>query len=198
MSRNGRCPRAGATPCSAPRGCFIRLAAASWTSQRGRLSKSSDARGPLIVGASQTPLWSDERPGERAYQLGKVQNLRRAAAALNGVAVPSGAVFSFWKQIGRASRRRGFVTGRMLQQGCLVPATGGGLCQLSNALYDAALQAGCAIVERHAHSRVVPGSAAAFGRDATVAWNYVDLRFRAAQPIEIEARLSRDELIVRL
>ena len=103
------------------------------------LSKSSAAWGPLIVGASETPLWSDERPGERAYQLGKVQNLRRAAAALNGVAVPSGAVFSFWKQIGRASRRRGFVTGRMLQQGCLVPATGGGLCQLSNALYEAAL-----------------------------------------------------------
>jgi hypothetical protein len=162
------------------------------------LSKSSDARGPLIVGASQTPLWSDERPGERAYQLGKVQNLRRAAAALNGVAVPSGAVFSFWKQIGRASRRRGFVTGRMLQQGCLVPATGGGLCQLSNTLYDAALQAGCEIVERHAHSRIVLGSAAATGRDATVAWNYVDLRFRVREALRIEALVARDSLVIRL
>jgi hypothetical protein len=162
------------------------------------LSKSSDARGPLIVGASQTPLWSDERPGERAYQLGKVQNLRRAAAALNGVAVPSGAVFSFWKQIGRASRRRGFVTGRMLQQGCLVPATGGGLCQLSNALYEAALQAGCEIVERHAHSRLVAGSAAAAGRDATVAWNYVDLRFRPRDAVRIEAQVTRDWLVIRL
>jgi hypothetical protein len=162
------------------------------------LSKSSDARGPLIVGASETPLWSDERPGERAYQLGKVQNLRRAAAALNGVAVPSGAVFSFWKQIGRASRRRGFVTGRMLQQGCLVPATGGGLCQLSNALYEAALQAGCEIVERHAHSRLVAGSAAAAGRDATVAWNYVDLRFRPRDAVRIEAQVTRDWLVIRL
>jgi Glycosyl transferases group 1 len=43
----------------------------------------------------------------------------------------------------------------------------------------------------------VPGSAAALGRDATVAWNYVDLRFRARAPLLIEARLTRDELVVR-
>jgi hypothetical protein len=162
-----------------------------------RLAKRGEPRLSVVVAESRAPLWSDERAAERDFQLGKVHNLRRALRDLDGVLLPAGAVFSFWKQIGRASRRRGFVVGRMLQQGCLVPAIGGGLCQLSNALYDAALQAGCAIVERHAHSRVVPGSAAAFGRDATVAWNYVDLRFRAAQPIAIEARLSRDELIVR-
>jgi hypothetical protein len=162
-----------------------------------RLKKSEGARFPAIVGESRTKLWSDERPEEHAYQLGKVQNLRRAVDALDGVLVPAGTVFSFWQQIGRASRRRGFVTGRMLQQGCLVPATGGGLCQLSNALYEAALQVECEIVERHAHSRLIAGSAAASGRDATVAWNYVDLRFRPHTPIRIEARLTRDELVVR-
>jgi hypothetical protein len=71
------------------------------------------------------------------------------------------------------------------------------LCQLSNALYDAALQSGCEIVERHAHSRIVPGSSAQAGRDATVAWNYIDLRFRARQALLIDARLERDELVVR-
>jgi len=158
--------------------------------------KSSDAAFAVIVGTSSTPLWSDERPEERVYQFGKVHNLRRAAAALDGVIVPAGALFSFWRQIGRATRRRGFVTGRMLQQGCLVPATGGGLCQLSNALYDAALQAGCEIVERHPHSRVVAGSAAAAGRDATVACNYVDLRFRPREAVRIEARVTRGELVI--
>jgi vancomycin resistance protein YoaR len=105
-------------------------------------------------------------------------------------------VFSFWKQIGRASARRGYVTGRMLQQGCMIPAIGGGLCQLSNALYDATLQAGCEIVERHAHSRVVAGSMAAAGRDATVAWNYIDLRFRSRNPVLIRARVTDDELVI--
>jgi hypothetical protein len=162
-----------------------------------RLGKAEAAGFDAVAGESHSPLWADGRPEERTYQLGKVQNLRRATALLDGVVVPAGAVFSFWKQIGRASRRRGFVTGRMLQQGCLVPATGGGLCQLSNAIYDVALQSGCEIVERHAHSRRVAGSAAALGRDATVAWNYVDLRFRPRKPLRIEARLTRGELVIR-
>lgn len=162
-----------------------------------RWPKAADAGFPTVLAESRTPLWSDERPEEHAFQIGKVENLRRAAARLDGVVVPAGAVFSFWKQIGKASRRRGFATRRMLQQGCLVPATGGGLCQLSNALYDAALRAGCEIVERHGHSRHVAGSAAALGRDATVAWNYVDLRFRRRGGLRIAVQLTRDDLIVR-
>ena len=79
------------------------------------LSKSSDAAFSVMVGASSTPLWSEAQPEERLYELGKVHNLRRAAAALHGVVVPAGALFSFWKQIGRTARRRGFVAGRMLQ-----------------------------------------------------------------------------------
>ena len=62
----------------------------------------------------------------------------------------------------------GFVAGRELREGCMVSSIGGGLCQLSNALYAAALEAGCEIVERHAHSKVVPGSLAERGLDATV------------------------------
>lgn len=80
----------------------------------------------------------------------------------------------------------------------MVARTGGGLCQLSNALYAAALDAGAGIVERHAHSQLVPGSAAEQGRDATVFWNYLDLRFRLPVPFEIEARLDAQRLVVRL
>ena len=77
---------------------------------------------------------------------------------------------------------RGFVKGRELREGCIIPNVGGGLCQVSNALYDAALQAGHEIVERHAHTQVIAGSLAEQGRDATVFWNYVDLRFRSERP----------------
>jgi hypothetical protein len=158
-----------------------------------------DAAGFVTVAAeSRTALWSDPRAGERTMQWGKVQNLRAAARRLDRTVLPAGAVFSFWRQLGRASARRGFVAGRMLQEGCLVPATGGGLCQLSNALYDAALQAGCRIVERHGHSRIVPGSSATRGRDATVAWNYVDLRFAAPAEMMLRVTVERDALVVRL
>ncbi|MES1152172.1 MAG: VanW family protein, partial [Dongia sp.] len=124
---------------------------------------------PVLLAESRTALWSDTRASEARHQFGKVENLRRAATRFDRIAIPAGGVCSFWKQLGRPSRRRGFVAGRMLKEGCLVASTGGGLCQLSNALFDVALKSGAEIVERHAHSRLVPGSAAQFGRDATVA-----------------------------
>jgi hypothetical protein len=138
-------------------------------------------------------LWSDADKRERQFELGKVENLRRACSRLNGIVIDAGGTFSFWRQIGRASRRRGFVVGRMLRQGCVVPAIGGGLCQLSNALYGLALKSGCEIVERHAHSIKMPGAPV---DDATVAWNYVDLRFRVREQTRIKAWMSGEELIV--
>ncbi|MGO1078156.1 VanW family protein [Inquilinus sp. CA228] len=151
-----------------------------------------------IVAEIRSPLWSGPvGAAEHDLTAGKIHNLRLALRALDGVEVPAGAVFSFWRQIGRATRRRGFVAGRELREGCLVASTGGGLCQLSNGLYEAALAAGFEIVERHAHSRLVPGSRAAAGRDATVFWNYVDLRVRSRSAFRIEARLTGAELELR-
>jgi VanW like protein len=128
---------------------------------------------------------------------GKIENLRVALRRIDGTFVPAGGVFSFWRQIGRATRRGGYVEGRELREGCIVPSVGGGLCQLSNALYGAALDAGCEIVERHAHSQIVPGSLAERGRDATVFWNYVDLQFRPSHDLTIRAHLEADTLVVR-
>ena len=159
-------------------------------------------RGAELVAApaiaeARSPLWtSGAGPKDRALTSGKVHNLRIALRAIDGIEVPAGEIFSFWKQVGRPSRARGFVAGRELREGCLIASPGGGLCQLSNALYEAALRAGFEIVERHAHSRVVPGSRAALGRDATVFWNYVDLRLRATQAFRIEARLTSEALVV--
>ena len=163
-----------------------------------RLPRVDAAAFTCVVASSRTPLWAEVLPAERRLQRGKVQNLRVAARQLDRTNLDAGAVFSFWKQLGRASRARGFAPGRMLREGCIVPATGGGLCQLSNALYDVALKAGCTIVERHAHSRRVPGSRAALGRDATVAWNYVDLRFTSGRALLLRVRLDARELIVEL
>jgi len=150
-----------------------------------------------IVAESRTPLWTEHEDSEKVLIAGKIHNLRVAIRQLNGVEVPGGRVFSFWKQIKRTTRWRGYVAGRELREGCLIPNIGGGLCQLSNALYDAALRAGFDIVERHGHSQVIPGSLAEVGRDATVFWNYVDLRFRSSHAFRIEAELTVDSLVIR-
>jgi hypothetical protein len=174
----------------------IRRAIADSSSGLRRCEKMHDGPYSLVVGESRSNLWPEARPAEADYQKGKARNLRIAAQELDCALLMPGQTFSFWTQIGRATEERGYVIGRALQQGCMIPAIGGGLCQLSNALYDAALQSGCEIVERHAHSRVAPGSEAAAGRDATVAWNYVDLRFRSQVPLLIRARVTDDELAV--
>jgi hypothetical protein len=155
------------------------------------------ADAPLAAEAK-APLWRDMSPAEFPLTAGKVENLRRAARAFHGVEIPAGALFSFWRQLGRTTKAKGFIEGRELREGCLVPAVGGGLCQLSGLLYQAALEAGLEIVERHAHSRILPGSAAEQDLDATVFWNYVDLRFRGDQPWRIEVELSAADLVVRL
>ncbi|NOT46969.1 MAG: vanw family protein [Acidobacteria bacterium] len=150
-----------------------------------------------VVSQSRTALWTEIEPEERFLVAGKIHNLRLALKQLNGVEFRGGETFSFWKHVGRASRLKGFVEGRELREGCIIPNVGGGLCQISNALYDAALEANFEIVERHAHTQVVSGSLAEQDRDATVFWNYVDLRFRSEKPFRIEAKLDEKDLTVR-
>lgn len=161
-----------------------------------RFPKAENLTNLPAVAESKTPLWTESAAGEQFLLAGKVHNLRLAVERFDGLEIPAGSTFSFWKHLGRASGLKGYVVGRELREGCIVPNVGGGLCQISNALYDAALQANFEIVERHAHTQVIAGSLAEKGRDATVFWNYVDLRFRSAKPFRIEARLGKDHLRV--
>lgn len=143
-------------------------------------------------------LYGATDPRERELELGKVQNLRIAAAAIDGIVLAPGEGFSFWRAAGRATRRKGYVTGRELRNGCMIPTVGGGICQLTNALSRVAHRAGMEIVERHSHSLHPPGFFIDDSTDATVFWNYVDFRFRAPVRVRIGARLSATTLIARL
>lgn len=156
-----------------------------------------------LLASSSSALWramSVSIGGENEHNLlltaGKIQNLRVAARALDGITLGANEVFSFWRQLGRPSACRGYVVGRELREGCIIPVVAGGLCQLSNALYDAARQAGLEIIERHRHSSVVAGSMAEQDRDATVKWNYIDLRFKSAEPVHLSVKMTANELVV--
>ncbi|BCU78669.1 VanW family protein [Luteolibacter sp. LG18] len=153
-------------------------------------------RGAPQIGHAKAALWTQLTAEEFPLTAGKVQNLRAACRRLHGIEVPAGEVFSFWKQLGRTTRARGFTHGRELRSGCLVPNLGGGLCQLSGLLHAAALEAGLEVVERHEHSRTLPGTPVPPERDATVFWNYVDLRFKAPFAWRLEVRLTATDLVV--
>jgi vancomycin resistance protein YoaR len=162
-----------------------------------KFSAGNELRNEQVISFSESDLWNAGDNEENwILTAGKVQNLRIAARKLHGIEIPSHKVFSFWKHIGIPNKRRGYVVGREIREGCIVPTIAGGLCQLSNALYDAALKAGFEIVERHKHTRVIKGSLAEQDRDATVKWNYIDLRFKSRHAFRIEANINADKLLI--
>ncbi len=160
--------------------------------------KGKSLREEAIIAEVKAPLWTQISEAEFPLTAGKVQNLRVACMALDGIEVPAGEIFSFWKQLGRTTRKKGFTEGRELRSGCLVPNLGGGLCQVSGLLHAAAVDAGLEVVEKHEHSRMLPGSDLPPERDATVFWNYVDLRFRAAFAWRLEMKLTEKDLVVSI
>ena len=169
-----------------------------WGNRPPRHEAGSELRDARVLGEVKAPLWSQLSAAEFPLTAGKVENLRLSARLLHGLEIPAGEVFSFWRQLGRTTKSRGFTTGRELREGCMVPNIGGGLCQITGLLYQAALKAGLEIVERHAHSRLVPGSMGEQNLDATVFWNYVDLRFRADFSWRLEVQLDATDLTVRI
>lgn len=154
-----------------------------------------------VLSQLRMPLWTDGRHDEFALVAGKVHNLRLAAKAFHAVVVPAGACLSFWRQLGRPSATRGFVRGREIKAGCVVPAIAGGLCQISNALATCASRAHFELVERHGHTArvaVADGHDGSGWIDATVFWNYVDLKIRAPVAWRLELALEANDLVLTL
>ena len=167
-------------------------------SRISQFSGQGQLKNQPIISFSESDLWNkDDNAQNWILTAGKIENLRIAVKCINGVEVPANQVFSFWKHVGNPNLGKGYVVGREIREGCIIPTIAGGLCQLSNALYDAALKANFEIIERHKHTKVIKGSLAEQNRDATVKWNYVDLRFKSNHAFRIEAELSFDKLIVK-
>src|SRR6266571_7885769 len=92
---------------------------------RGRPSRLPQVTGPAVgplLAESTTRLRSGADTVDSRLELGKIQNLRTAARRFHGLRIPAGAEFSFWRQAGPPWRLRGYVEGRELREGCLVPS----------------------------------------------------------------------------
>jgi vancomycin resistance protein VanW len=128
----------------------------------------------------------------------QVHNVRLALAALDGAVIRPGAEFSFNRTVGPWTVDRGYRRAPVSFSGEMVLDWGGGVCQASTTLYNAALLAGLPILERHRHHW--PASYVPPGQDAAVAYPGVDLRFRnsLASPIRVSARIVGESVRVRL
>jgi hypothetical protein len=153
---------------------------------------------PYVLAESISDLRTASDPREQPLILGKIQNLRVACRSLHARALAPDEIFSLWRQIGPPWPVRGFVPGREVREGCVIPTFGGGLCQLSGSLHEVALAAGFDVLERHRHTALPQDVPRLPQRDATLFWNYVDLRFRSPVPALIECFLTESTLVLRV
>lgn len=134
---------------------------------------------------------------------GRSENIRLSAASINYLILGPGDTFSFNTIVGQRSEARGYKIANIILDGDFVEALGGGICQTSTTLYNAADYSGLTIIERNPHS--LPISYVPTGRDAMVNWGTSDLRFKNDYPfpvlirtyitqgqIKIEVRVSKE------
>ncbi|WP_245823897.1 VanW family protein [Sporomusa malonica] len=137
---------------------------------------------------TQFDLWDQNR----------TQNVLLAAKSTNGILVRTGEVFSFNNIVGLRLAKFGYKEAPGYINGVLVPDWGGGVCQVSSTIYNAALLADLSIEERTAHFR--PPGYVPIGQDATVADNQLDFRFKntLSQNIYITTEVFGNQLIVNI
>ncbi|MFT4008496.1 MAG: VanW family protein [Nocardioidaceae bacterium] len=107
-------------------------------------------------------------------------NIGRAAELINGTVLKPGETFSLNKTVGERTAENGFTTGFIISNGVFKQDLGGGVSQAATTTFNAAFFAGLEDVEHKPHSFYIDRYPA--GREATVAWPTVDLRFKNDTP----------------
>jgi vancomycin resistance protein YoaR len=106
----------------------------------------------------------------------RLHNVRLVAELIDGALVAPGAVFSFNETTGERTAEKGFLEAPVIMNGELQTGLGGGVCQVSTTVFNAAYEAGLPISERTNHALYIDHYP--LGRDATVNYPDLDLRFR--------------------
>ena len=105
----------------------------------------------------------------------RIHNVQLVAHLVDGALIAPGATFSFNKTTGDRNAAKGFLEAPVIVNGELTTGLGGGVCQVSTTVFNAAFEAGLKITERTNHALYI--SHYPQGRDATVDYPSVDLKF---------------------
>jgi len=106
---------------------------------------------------------------------GRAVNIKLASNAIDRVLVKPGEEFSFNRAVGPTTAKNGYKESVIYVSGKKDKGFGGGVCQVSSTLYNAANSAGMTIVERHDHS--LPVGYVEAGKDAATSYGVKDFRF---------------------
>jgi len=125
-------------------------------------------------------------------------NIQLSAAAINGVTVQPGEIFSFNGTTGERTAAKGYKEAAAISGGQSKDEIGGGVCQTSSTLFNAVARADLEIIERNPHAW--PSNYVEKGFDATVNWPGLDFRFKnnTDWPIFIVAAYSKQKVTVNI
>ncbi len=125
-------------------------------------------------------------------------NIQLASDSINGYILNPNESFSYNQVIlSKSNQGEGYKEAGILINGKPSTGIGGGICQVSSTLFEAAVYSGVTITERHSHSAKVGYLSP--GRDATVSWGGPDLQFKNTLPvaIKIESTANNGTLTIR-
>jgi vancomycin resistance protein YoaR len=125
-------------------------------------------------------------------------NINLAANTLRGAVVKPGEVFSYNEAIGPTTMANGYQRARIFVRGKKALGYGGGVCQVSSTLYNAAASAGMEIVERHSHS--LPVEYVPKGKDAATSYGGIDFKFKNTYfyPVVIDTGVVENALTIQI
>jgi vancomycin resistance protein YoaR len=106
----------------------------------------------------------------------RLSNVQLVSRLIDDHLIAPGQVFSFNETTGERNADRGFLEAPVIINGELQTGIGGGVCQVSTTVFNAAFEAGLSIEERTNHALYI--SHYPTGRDATVNYPDLDLKFR--------------------
>ena len=129
---------------------------------------------------------------------GRITNMKIAAESINGIILYPGEIFSTNEKFGETNKANGYKPAKTIINGKFKDEYGGGVCQVSSTLYNALLYSELDIIERRNHSLKV--GYLDYSYDATLAGNYIDLKFKNSSnyPIYIESYLTNNEVICNI
>ena len=105
----------------------------------------------------------------------RIHNVQLVAHLVDNKLIAPGSTFSFNGTTGERSAEKGFLEAPVIVNGELQTGLGGGVCQVSTTVFNAAYEAGLRITARTNHSLYI--SHYPLGRDATVNYPDTDLKF---------------------
>ena len=122
-------------------------------------------------------------------------NLELAAEKIDGTIIAPGETFSYNKVVGARTIQAGYKEATIFSGNQIIPGIGGGICQISTTLYNAAMFANLDIVERYNHQFLI--SYVKPGRDATVSYGSVDLKFKNNRTYPIKISMSANSGVAK-